>query len=135
MRTPLEETVTLSNDFTEFMTTFPGIYRKISQRLNRNVDIEKSTVHLWNAYTTVYSFATNDTQSFLYFVRGEDPSKPMASGFGVCFSDNKGFILPIANHTPSNLKIDIRIENGELRASVTSGGTGFGVYEFNLIFF
>lgn len=135
MQTPLEESLTISNEFSEFMTTFPGIYRKISQRLNRGVDVEKSTVHLWNAYTTIYSFATNATQSFLYFVRGEDLAKPMAAGFGVCFQDNKGFILPVAQHTPTNLKIDIRIENGELRSAVTSGGNGFGVYEFNLIFF
>lgn len=130
MQTPLEESLTISNEFSEFMTTFPGIYRKISQRLNHSLEVQEIPVSLGTAPTTVHSFDANTKQPFLYFICGSEPSQPIALGCGVSFGIQGGLILPISQ-SPGNTKIQVSIQSRELVVSLSSG---VGLYTFYLLF-
>lgn len=130
MSQPIEETLTIFDDFSEFMTSFPAIYRKISQRLNRVAHVQQIPVSLGSAQTTVYSFDANTIQPFLYFVCGENPSEPMSAGCGASFGSQGGELLR-SFQSPGNTKIQISIQAGELVASLSSGT---GLYTFYLLF-
>lgn len=131
MPQPIEETLIIPDDFSEFITTFPGIYRKISQRLNSGADIERISVQLDASQKFVYAQTTSETRAFLYFVNGEGPGAPLTFGMGTFFANKTGVLMPIANYTPGNVRLDVRIVAGEILASVSSGG---GVFDFKLLF-
>lgn len=131
MPQPIEETLIVPEDFSEFIATFPGIYRKISQRLNSGADIERISVQLDTTAKLVYAQTTNETRAFLYFVNGEGPGAPLTFGMGTFFANKTGVLMPIANYTPSNIRLDARIISGEIFASVSSGS---GVFDFKLLF-
>lgn len=131
MPQPIEETLIVPDDFAEFMTTFPGIYRKISQRLNSSADIERVSVHLDTATKFIYTQTVNETRPFLYFVHGEGPGNPVSFGLGVFFANRTGVLLPISNYTPGNIQVNVRIVSGEIVASLSSGS---GLFDFKLLF-
>lgn len=131
MPQPIEETLIVPDDFSEFITTFPGIYRKISQRLNSGADIERISVQLDATAKLVYAQTTNETRAFLYFVNGEGSGAPLTFGMGTFFANKTGVLMPISNYTPGNIRLDVRIVAGEILASVSSGS---GVFDFKLLF-
>lgn len=131
MPQPIEETLIVPEDFSEFITTFPGIYRKISQRLNSGADIERISVQLDTYQKFVYAQTTDETRAFLYFINGEGPAAPLSFGMGTFFANKTGILMPISNYTPGNIQLNVRIIAGEILASVSSGS---GVFDFKLLF-
>lgn len=130
MPQPIEETITIFNDFPEFMTSFPGIYRKISHRLNHGVDVQQISVYLNTTQKVIYSFDSNETQTFLYLIRGNKLYNQIMVGCGVSFGDQGGVLLPIAA-TSSHSNIRLTIQSLDLMASLSVGEDS---YEFYILF-
>lgn len=125
MQQPIEETLILQDDFSEFITTFPGIYRKISQRLNSGARLENSSTLLDATLKPIYNHTFGETSSFLYFIVGESASAPMTFGIGAFFANKTGIVLPVSNYTPGGSRLDVRVVGDEIQASVTPGTGSF----------
>lgn len=131
MARPIEETMIVPQDYSEFATVFPGIYRKISERLNSQVLVERIAAYLTTERRIIFSHKPEFVTPAIYLIYGGGTAQPAATGVCMFSRSDTGLILPFANHSPSGVSISIQVINGDLQLALSSGE---GAYEVSLIF-
>lgn len=120
MEEPIEETLIMPQDFDEFSVVFPGIYRKISEHLNKSPYLYKKRVRLTPEASQVYAFGFfTQPQEFAYAFYGESKTEPHEFGVGLYFPDGAGISTSIFKSP--NAQFRVITAPGELLASVASG--------------
>lgn len=119
------------SEYSEFATIFPTIYRKISERLNSQVSIERLAAFLNTERRIVYSYKPEFISPAFYLVYGVDTTMPAISGVIMFSKSGSGLILPFSSHSPSGVSLSIQATNGDLQLSLSSGE---GTFEISLLF-
>lgn len=128
---PIEETLIVPPEYSEFSKIFPSIYRKISERLNDKSFLEQIVAYIGTNNKTIYSHLTNDVQSLLYIIFGNADKQPATVGICIVFADKTGLLLPLANHSPSGDTLSVQLNSGDLQVSLSAGE---GLFEIKLLF-
>lgn len=128
---PIEETLIIPSEYSEFATIFPSIYRKISERLNDRAVLERMVAHIDTTKKTVYSHLDDNLQAFIYMVFGDSATQPAAVGVCTIFPDGSGVLFPLASHTPSSITLSVQLNGRDLQLSLSNGT---GIFEIKLLF-
>lgn len=128
---PIEETLIIPTEYSEFATIFPSIYRKISERLNDHAVLERMTAYVDTNPKTIYSHVNENLQTFIYMVFGDSATQPGAVGVCTIFADGTGIVLPLATHTPGNDTLSVQLNRRDLQLSLSSGA---GLFEIKPLF-
>lgn len=128
---PIEETLIIPNEYSEFATIFPSIYRKISERLNDHAVLERMAAYIDTNVKTIYSHVSENLQSFIYMIFGDSASQPAVVGIGTIFADGSGILLPLATHTPTTNTLSVQLNGRDLQLSLSNGS---GLFEIKLLF-
>lgn len=129
MDKPIEETLIIPGEFSQFATVFPSIYRKISERLNGNPSLERHSLFLDQTPKLVYSLQNLDqARACFYLVFGNDASQPATVGLAFFYPSGSGIVTPLVSHGAA--RFVMTITNGDLQLSLSSG---FGEFQFRLL--
>lgn len=129
MDKPIEETLIVPGEFSQFATIFPSIYRKISERLNGNPNVARQSLFLDQTPKLVYSVQNLDqSRACFYLIFGNDASQPASVGIAFFYPGGSGVILPLSSF--GSVRFGITITNGDMQISLSSG---FGEFQFRML--
>lgn len=131
MAKPIEETMIVPSEYEEFASVFPAIYRKISERLNNQVNIERVASFLTTERRVVFSYKPDFITPAIYLIYGADSTMPATCGVCMFSKVGSGVILPFSNFSPGGVSISIQVIDGDLHLGLSSGQ---GTYEISLLF-
>lgn len=131
MPKPIEETMIVPSEYSEFATVFPAIYRKISERLNNQSSVEKIAAFLSTEKKVVFSYKPDFVTPAMYLIYGQTALLPAACGICMFSKGDRGLILPFTNHSPAGVSISMQLVDGDLELGLSSGE---GAFEISLLF-
>lgn len=121
---PLEETIIIPENFSDFRVNFSSEYRKLARLLNESPNSYKETVVLTSTPNQIYNFGIEWTPSIVkYAFFGEERGDPHQIGVGLYYPGRDGEIMTFAKSP--NAQFILSIQDGYFVASIASGEKRF----------
>lgn len=121
---PIEETIIIPENFSEFRVTFSSEYRKLARLLNESPNSYKDNVLLTSTPNQIYNFGFDWSPKIVkYAFFGEESGDPYEIGIGLYYPGAGGNIISLGKS--ANAQFILSIKDEYLVASIASGEKKF----------